>query len=154
MCVRLRWVQKSNFMGPCLSETELISRFFNFNIPGQWTTQGIGDDCAIIQIGDRRLSITTDTVAGGTHFLPDANPYTIGQKSLAVNLSDLAASGAVPADIPARRRATDGSAPDIPDIVHSFLSILSFSPGSTQEMTADFLLLYSPFLEKKLTFCE
>lgn len=96
MCVRLRWVRKSNFMGPCLSETELISRFFNFNIPGQWTTQGIGDDCAIIQIGDRRLSITTDTVAGGTHFLPDANPYTIGQKSLAVNLSDLAASGAVP----------------------------------------------------------
>ena len=96
MCVRLRWVQKSNFMGPCLSETELISRFFNFNIPGQWPTQGIGDDCAIIQVGNRRLAVTTDTVASGTHFLPNADPYTVGKKSLAVNLSDLAAAGADP----------------------------------------------------------
>ena len=78
-------------MGPCLSETELISRFFNFNIPGQWPTQGIGDDCAIIQVGNRRLAVTTDTVASGTHFLPNADPYTVGKKSLAVNLSDLAA---------------------------------------------------------------
>ena len=83
-------------MGPCLSETELITRFFNFNIPGQWPTQGIGDDCAIIQAGPIRLAITTDTVASGTHFLPDANPYTVGKKALSVNLSDLAAAGAVP----------------------------------------------------------
>lgn len=96
MCVRSRWVLKSSCMGPCLSETELISRFFSFNIPSQWPTQGIGDDCAIVQVGVTRLAITTDTVAGGTHFLPDANPYTIGKKALAVNLSDLAAAGAVP----------------------------------------------------------
>lgn len=83
-------------MGPCLSETELISRFFHFNIPGQWPCQGIGDDCAILQVGTTRLAITTDTVAGGTHFLPNANPYTVGKKSLAVNLSDLAAAGADP----------------------------------------------------------
>lgn len=96
MCERQRWVLKSNFMGPCLSETELISRFFNFNIPGRWPTQGIGDDCAIIQVGNKRLAVTTDTVASGTHFLPNADPYTIGKKSLAVNLSDLAAAGADP----------------------------------------------------------
>lgn len=96
MCARQRWVLKSNFMGPCLSETELISRFFNFNIPGRWPTQGIGDDCAIIQVGNKRLAVTTDTVASGTHFLPNADPYTIGKKSLAVNLSDLAAAGADP----------------------------------------------------------
>lgn len=96
MCARQRWVLKSNFMGPCLSETELISRFFNFNIPGRWSTQGIGDDCAIIQVGNKRLAVTTDTVASGTHFLPNADPYTIGKKSLAVNLSDLAAAGADP----------------------------------------------------------
>ena len=83
-------------MGPCLSETELISRFFNFNSPGRWPTQGIGDDCAIIQVGNKRLAVTTDTVASGTHFLPNADPYTIGKKSLAVNLSDLAAAGADP----------------------------------------------------------
>lgn len=96
MCAQQRWVLKSNFMGPCLSETELISRFFNFNIPGRWPTQGIGDDCAIIQVGNKRLAVTTDTVASGTHFLPNADPYTIGKKSLAVNLSDLAAAGADP----------------------------------------------------------
>lgn len=96
MCARQRWVLKSNFMGPCLSETELISRFFNFNIPGRWPTQGIGDDCVIIQVGNKRLAVTTDTVASGTHFLPNADPYTIGKKSLAVNLSDLAAAGADP----------------------------------------------------------
>lgn len=83
-------------MGPCLSETELISRFFQFGIPDHWPTQGIGDDCAILEIGSTCLAVTTDTVAGGTHFLPDANPYTIGKKALAVNLSDLAAAGAVP----------------------------------------------------------
>ena len=96
MCVPSRWVRKSSCMGPCLSETELISRFFHFNIPGQWPCQGIGDDCAILQVGDTRLAITTDTVAGGTHFLPNADPYTVGKKSLAVNLSDLAAAGADP----------------------------------------------------------
>ncbi len=96
MCERQRWVRKSKFMGPCLSETELIARFFDFNIPGQWPTQGIGDDCAIIQVGSHRLAVTTDTVASGTHFLPEADPYTVGKKSLAVNLSDLAAAGAIP----------------------------------------------------------
>ncbi len=83
-------------MGSCLSETELISRFFDFQIPGHWSTQGIGDDCAIVEVGQTRLAITTDTVASGTHFLPDADPFTVGKKSLAVNLSDLAAAGAVP----------------------------------------------------------
>lgn len=83
-------------MGPCLSETELISRFFNFDIPNHWPTQGIGDDCAIMQVGASRIAVTTDTLACGTHFLPDVNPYTVGRKSLAVNLSDLAAAGARP----------------------------------------------------------
>ena len=83
-------------MGPCLSETELISRFFNFDIPNHWPSQGIGDDCAIMQVGASRIAVTTDTLACGTHFLPDVNPYTVGRKSLAVNLSDLAAAGARP----------------------------------------------------------
>jgi thiamine-monophosphate kinase len=35
-------------------------------------------------------------LVAGTHFLPEANPYHVGWKSLAVNLSDMAAMGALP----------------------------------------------------------
>ncbi|EEQ15575.1 Thiamine-monophosphate kinase (Thiamine-phosphate kinase) [Yersinia frederiksenii ATCC 33641] len=43
------------------------------------------------------LAISTDTLVSGIHFLPDIDPADLGYKSLAVNLSDLAAMGADPA---------------------------------------------------------
>ncbi|EKD72449.1 MAG: hypothetical protein ACD_45C00675G0013 [uncultured bacterium] len=59
---------------------------------------GIGDDAAIVQVpADQQLVITTDTLVGGIHFLANTLPFVIGFKSLAVNLSDLAAMGATPA---------------------------------------------------------
>lgn len=59
---------------------------------------GIGDDCAILAIPEGyRLAVTMDTLVAGVHFPKSAEPYTIGFKSLAVNLSDLASTGAVPA---------------------------------------------------------
>ena len=42
------------------------------------------------------LSVTADMLVEGRHFLPAAEPRALGHKALAVNLSDLAASGAVP----------------------------------------------------------
>lgn len=78
------------------SEFDLIARYFCLGVPSVWDSQGIGDDCAIVKIGDTSVAITVDTVALGTHFLLDADPYTVGRKALAVNLSDLAAAGAVP----------------------------------------------------------
>ena len=42
------------------------------------------------------LAITTDLLAEGTHFLPGTDARRLGHKSLAVNLSDLAAMGADP----------------------------------------------------------
>ena len=42
------------------------------------------------------LAVSTDMLVSGTHFFPDADPYMLGHKTLAVNLSDLAAMGAVP----------------------------------------------------------
>jgi thiamine-monophosphate kinase len=42
------------------------------------------------------LAITTDMLVAGTHFLPDTDPGQLGWKTLAVNLSDLAAMGARP----------------------------------------------------------
>ena len=83
-------------MGQGSSEFDLIARDFSLGVPSVWDSQGIGDDCAIVKIGDTSVAITVDTVALGTHFLLDADPYTVGRKALAVNLSDLAAAGATP----------------------------------------------------------
>ncbi len=53
---------------------------------------GIGDDCAIFS----NYAISTDLLIEHVHFFSDVNPYNLGHKSLAVNLSDLAAIGAKP----------------------------------------------------------
>ncbi len=57
----------------------------------------MGDDCAITSISTGyQLAITTDTLVEGTHFLPSISPADLAYKSVAVNLSDLAAMGATP----------------------------------------------------------
>ncbi|NCX14700.1 MAG: thiamine-phosphate kinase, partial [Burkholderiaceae bacterium] len=56
---------------------------------------GIGDDGAVIASRpNEELVITTDMLVADRHFFADADPYLVGKKSLAVNLSDLAAMGA------------------------------------------------------------
>lgn len=77
-------------------EFQIIERFFTHAPFGAWTSQGPGDDCALIDLGGRRIAVTCDMAALGTHFLSDADPEDVGYKALAVNLSDLAAAGAVP----------------------------------------------------------
>ena len=58
---------------------------------------GIGDDAAVVSGTQLPQVITTDTIAEGTHFLTvEHSPELIGRKSLAVNLSDIAAMGANP----------------------------------------------------------
>lgn len=58
---------------------------------------GIGDDCAILQPpSDSHLVVSTDTFIAGVHFPTQTDPFDIGFKALAVNLSDLAAMGALP----------------------------------------------------------
>ncbi len=56
---------------------------------------GIGDDCAVIDRGGDELElVTTDLLIEGSHFLRDAiSARQLGRKSLAVNLSDIAAMG-------------------------------------------------------------
>ena len=59
---------------------------------------GIGDDAALLRVpSDRLLVVATDTLNDGVHFPADTAPGDLGWKSLAVNLSDLAAMGARPA---------------------------------------------------------
>ena len=58
---------------------------------------GLTDDAArIVPSPDHDLILTADAIVAGVHFFPDDPPATIGRKALGVNLSDLAAKGAVP----------------------------------------------------------
>ncbi len=58
---------------------------------------GIGDDAALIELDEaRQLVVAVDTLVAGRHFPLQTSAYDIGYKSLAVNLSDLAAMGADP----------------------------------------------------------
>ncbi len=76
-------------------EFNLIARFFTRLT--KRAALGIGDDCALIKVSTGcELAISTDTLVEGVHFFPHADAEKLGHKSLAVNLSDLAAMGASP----------------------------------------------------------
>jgi thiamine-monophosphate kinase len=81
-------------------EFDLIERFFkqrSVNHPNSAIALGIGDDCALINPSNhQQIAISTDMLVEGRHFLVGADPYLLGRKCLAVNLSDLAAMGASP----------------------------------------------------------
>jgi thiamine-monophosphate kinase len=59
---------------------------------------GAGDDCAVLDSGlpGRALLFKTDAVVEGVHFLPTAQPESIGHKALARPLSDIAAMAGRP----------------------------------------------------------
>jgi len=58
---------------------------------------GIGDDAAVIEVPvDNHLAISTDALVSGVHFLPDWDAFDIAYKAMAVNISDMAAMGAIP----------------------------------------------------------
>lgn len=66
---------------------------------GKYTNDllGIGDDCALLTIPpDMQLAQSLDTLVEGVHFPRECDPYALGYRALAVNLSDLAAMGAEP----------------------------------------------------------
>lgn len=77
------------------SEFALIDRYFRR--PVSHTVLGVGDDGAIVRPSPGcELVVSTDMLVAGTHFLPDADPEDLGWKTLAVNVSDMAAMGAEP----------------------------------------------------------
>lgn len=78
-----------------LSEFELIAKFFTR--PMRHAVLGVGDDAALIAVSaGYELAASTDMLVEGVHFFPDADAEALGHKVLAVNLSDLAAMGAIP----------------------------------------------------------
>jgi len=81
-----------------ISESQLIQRFFSdLGAARSDVLLGIGDDAALLRLGaDEDLVLTTDALVEGVHFLPGAPAHSLGHRALAVNLSDIAAMGAVP----------------------------------------------------------
>ena len=77
------------------SEFALIERWFKR--PTRHTVLGIGDDGALIRpSAGCELVVSTDMLVSGTHFFPETDAEDLGWKTLAVNVSDLAAMGAQP----------------------------------------------------------
>jgi thiamine-monophosphate kinase len=79
-----------------LSEFDLIKQYFRRARAGH-AVLGIGDDCALLApTPGMQSAISTDLLIEGRHFFAGADARMLGHKSLAVNLSDLAAMGARP----------------------------------------------------------
>lgn len=81
-----------------LSEFDLIAKYFTRPPQrAEHVALGVGDDCALLApTPGMQLAISSDMLVEGRHFFPNVDPFTLGHKSLAVNLSDLAAMGARP----------------------------------------------------------
>ena len=83
-----------------MGEFDFITRYFQRTTTPADPTHvqlGIGDDCALlVPSTGMSLAISTDMLLESRHFLPTIAPQRLGHKSLAVNLSDLAAMGAKP----------------------------------------------------------
>ena len=80
-----------------MDEFQLIDRFFRRPTLFGDVKVGIGDDGAVLKTRcDQDLVVVTDTLVEGVHFFSEISPADLGHKTLAVNLSDLAAMGAEP----------------------------------------------------------
>jgi thiamine-monophosphate kinase len=78
-----------------MGEFDLIARYFQR--PVSRNPLGIGDDCALLAPAPgMQLAVSCDMLVEGRHFLSTVDPFKLGHKALAVNLSDLAACGAKP----------------------------------------------------------
>jgi thiamine-monophosphate kinase len=82
-----------------MDEFELIRRFFTLGpVQRADVVLGVGDDAALLKVpAGAELAVTTDSLVAGVHFPTELDPSAVGHRSLAANLSDLAAMGAEPA---------------------------------------------------------
>lgn len=80
-----------------MDEFALIRRFFDRPIEDESIRLGIGDDAALVgPEPGRELVCAVDTIVAGTHYPQDLPPFDVGYRSVAINLSDIAAMGARP----------------------------------------------------------
>jgi thiamine-monophosphate kinase len=81
-----------------MNEFELIARLTRSLPSNPTVVAGVGDDCALLDLGipDRLVVFKTDAVIAGVHFTADTPPERVGHKALARVLSDFAAAAAQP----------------------------------------------------------
>jgi thiamine-monophosphate kinase len=81
-----------------LGEFGFIDRIGRSAGPGLLVRQGIGDDCAVVELPPGHLLLTTtDMLIEEVHFCRRWTDFRLlGRKSAAVNLSDIAAMGGIP----------------------------------------------------------
>jgi thiamine-monophosphate kinase len=82
-----------------VKERDFIAQIRNrFSNRSEYLIQGIGDDCAVFADStDFCWLVTTDVLVDTVHFVRDwHDPYLLGRKSIAVNLSDIAAMAGQP----------------------------------------------------------
>jgi len=78
-----------------LGERTAIQRIAEILTKGT-NSRGIGDDCAVIDMGKEYLLATTDMMYQRTHIPAQMTPYQMGWFLVAINLSDIAAKGGLP----------------------------------------------------------
>ena len=79
----------------------------------------IGDDCAVLRLGERDWAAASDMLLYGRHFKGWAAPESVGYKAVAINVSDVAAMGGTPRFILA-----SGGAPDPETALRCFRGVL------------------------------
>ncbi len=80
-----------------LSEDFFIQKYFAPLSASAPAARGLRDDAALVGYdGSAHCVVTTDMIVAGVHFFADDEPENIGWKALAVNVSDLIASGGRP----------------------------------------------------------
>jgi thiamine-monophosphate kinase len=80
------------------TEFDIIKKYFTFEVKRDDVVLAGGDDCAIVSVPEnKQLLLTTDTLISGVHFPVHTSAEDIAYKAIMVNLSDLAAMGAIPA---------------------------------------------------------
>jgi len=91
-----------------LNEFEVIGRISPLLPPAPPDVLvSLGDDCAVLKIGDSTWVAASDMLVSGHHFKDWATPEDVGYKAVAVNASDVAAMGGTP-----RFVLVSGGAPD------------------------------------------
>lgn len=80
-----------------IGEFGIIKRLAKFAAESPNVVEGIGDDCAVVRVGNELLAVTCDMLIQDVHFRLNPDRLTeIGWKTAAASLSDIASMGATP----------------------------------------------------------